>query len=57
MIAEFSRDRILSWSRQFKIYVEYLVALAITDKLETSNNNIAKYNKLFMTISFNSKSV
>ncbi|ORE21801.1 hypothetical protein BCV71DRAFT_288623 [Rhizopus microsporus] len=37
MPAEFSRDRILSWSRQFKIYVEYLVALAITDKLETTN--------------------
>ncbi|KAG1452439.1 hypothetical protein G6F46_009296 [Rhizopus delemar] len=34
--AEFSRNRALSWSSQFRIYIEYLVALSLTNKTDST---------------------
>lgn len=35
--AEFSRNRALSWSKQFRIYIEYLVAQSLSTNFEPTN--------------------
>ncbi|CAO3689938.1 unnamed protein product [Rhizopus stolonifer] len=42
--AEFSRNRALSWSKQFKIYIEYLVAQSLATNFEPTNRFILAKN-------------
>ncbi|KAI9277792.1 hypothetical protein BY458DRAFT_504092 [Sporodiniella umbellata] len=37
MPAEFSKNRVLSWSKQFGIYIEYLVAICLDIEVESSD--------------------